>query len=54
MQATRITLGLLAQRIGRLSEKIQDAEARMTRLVEGHAPQRSTWRGSVRTRRSFC
>ncbi|MCK8437474.1 IS110 family transposase [Streptomyces sp. D2-8] len=39
VQATRITLGLLAQRIGRLSEEIRDVEARLTRLVEGHAPQ---------------
>ncbi|WP_455567810.1 IS110 family RNA-guided transposase [Streptomyces caelestis] len=39
VQATRITLGLLAYRIGRLSEEIRDVEARLTRLVERHAPQ---------------
>ncbi|MFJ4554914.1 IS110 family transposase [Streptomyces massasporeus] len=39
VQATQITLGLLAHRIGRLSEEIRDVEARLTRLVERHAPQ---------------
>ncbi|WP_107424666.1 IS110 family transposase [Streptomyces sp. Ag82_O1-15] len=39
LQATRITLGLLADRIGRLSEQIRDVEARLARLVECHAPQ---------------
>ncbi|MED7827635.1 transposase [Streptomyces chiangmaiensis] len=39
VQATRITLGLLAHRIGQLSEQIRDVEARLTRLVERHAPQ---------------
>ncbi|MDX3242176.1 IS110 family transposase [Streptomyces sp. ME18-1-4] len=39
VQATRITLGLLAHRIGQFSEEIRDVEARLTRLVEGHAPQ---------------
>ncbi|WP_260460596.1 transposase [Streptomyces sp. WAC04114] len=39
VQATRITLGLLAHRIGRLSEEIRDVEARLARLVERHAPQ---------------
>jgi transposase len=39
VQATRITLGLLAYRIGRLSEEIRDVEARLTRLEERHAPQ---------------
>lgn len=39
VQATRITLGLLAHRIGRLSEEIRDVEARLTGLVERHAPQ---------------
>ncbi len=39
VQATRITLGLLAHRIGRLSEEIRDVEARLTRLVERYAPQ---------------
>ncbi|MFE8957469.1 IS110 family RNA-guided transposase [Streptomyces iakyrus] len=39
VQATRITLGLLAHRIGRLSEEIRDVEARLTQLVEQHAPQ---------------
>ncbi|MFE2585721.1 transposase [Streptomyces sp. NPDC059378] len=39
VQATRITLGQLAHRIGQLSEEIRDVEARLTRLVERHAPQ---------------
>jgi transposase len=39
LQATRITLGLLADRIGQLSEQIREVDARMARLVEGHAPQ---------------
>ncbi|MET9497651.1 transposase [Streptomyces sp. NPDC006552] len=39
LQATRITLGLLACRIGQLSEQIEDVEARMARLVACHAPQ---------------
>jgi transposase len=37
--ATRITLGLLAHRIGQLSEQIREVDARLTRLVERHAPQ---------------
>ncbi|MFE2065045.1 IS110 family transposase [Streptomyces sp. NPDC059467] len=39
LQATRITLGLLAHRIGQLSEQIRDVETRLARLVECHAPQ---------------
>ncbi|WUV31183.1 IS110 family transposase [Streptomyces sp. NBC_01483] len=39
VQATRSTLGLLAHRIGQLSEEIRDVEARLARLVECHAPQ---------------
>jgi transposase len=39
LQATRITLGLLASRIGRLSEEIREVDARLARLVKGHAPQ---------------
>ncbi|MFF3511679.1 hypothetical protein [Streptomyces sp. NPDC002573] len=39
LQATRITLGLLAHRIGQLSEQIRDVEGRLARLVECHAPQ---------------
>lgn len=39
LQATRITLGLLAQRIGELSEQIREVDARLTRLVKCHAPQ---------------
>ncbi|WP_189862335.1 IS110 family transposase [Streptomyces noursei] len=39
LQATRIALGLLARRIGQLSEQIRDVDARLTRLVECHAPQ---------------
>jgi transposase len=39
LQATRITLGLLAQRIGQLSEQIREVDTRLARLVKGHAPQ---------------
>ncbi|WP_405721056.1 IS110 family transposase [Streptomyces sp. NBC_01537] len=39
LQATRITLGLLAHRIGQLSEQIRDVDARLARLVKCHAPQ---------------
>ncbi|MEU5002264.1 transposase [Streptomyces sp. NPDC021622] len=39
LQATRITLRLLAGRIGQPSEQIRDVDARLARLVEGHAPQ---------------
>ncbi|WP_406517005.1 transposase [Streptomyces sp. NBC_00134] len=39
LQATRITLGLLAGRIGQLSEQIREVDARLARLVECHAPQ---------------
>ncbi|GAX48529.1 IS110 family transposase [Streptomyces olivochromogenes] len=39
LQATRITLGLLASRIGQLSEEIREVDARLARLVECHAPQ---------------
>ncbi|MFF4160757.1 IS110 family transposase [Streptomyces sp. NPDC001678] len=39
LQATRIALGLLAHRIGQLSEQIRDVDARLARLVERHAPQ---------------
>ncbi|WP_329361079.1 IS110 family transposase [Streptomyces sp. NBC_01483] len=39
LQATRITLGLLAYRIGQLSEQIREVDARLARLVECHAPQ---------------
>ena len=39
VQATRITLGLLAHRIGRLSEEIRDVETRIARLVERQASQ---------------
>nr|WP_236070692.1 transposase [Streptomyces polyasparticus] len=35
----RITLGLLAHRIGELSEQIHEADARLTRLVKRHPPQ---------------
>ncbi|WP_244330094.1 transposase [Streptomyces platensis] len=34
-----MTLGLLAQRIGQLTDQIQDLERRLARLVERHAPQ---------------
>jgi hypothetical protein len=33
------TLGLLAQRIGQLSEQIRYVDARLARIVECHAPQ---------------
>ncbi|GGN96755.1 hypothetical protein GCM10011579_098550 [Streptomyces albiflavescens] len=39
LQATRITLCLLAQRIGQLTKQIQDLEGRLARLAERHAPQ---------------
>ncbi|MFF4031746.1 hypothetical protein ACFYZ2_18705 [Streptomyces sviceus] len=39
LQATRITLGLLACRIDQLSEQIRDVDARLARLVKCHAPQ---------------
>ncbi len=39
LQATRVTLGLLAHRIGQLSEQIRDVDARLARLLECHAPQ---------------
>lgn len=39
LQATRVTLGLLACRIGQLSEQIRDVDARLARLVDCHAPQ---------------
>lgn len=35
LQATRITLGVLASRIGQLSEEIREVDARLARLVEG-------------------
>ncbi|MEU7641304.1 transposase [Streptomyces sp. NPDC039016] len=39
LQATRITLSLLARRIGQLTEQIRDLDNRLARLVECHAPQ---------------
>ncbi|MFF2132718.1 hypothetical protein ACFVW1_46770 [Streptomyces olivochromogenes] len=39
LQVTRVTLGLLAHRIGQLSEQIRDVDARPARLVKRHAPQ---------------
>ncbi|MFB6713595.1 transposase [Streptomyces sp. NPDC056358] len=39
LQATRITLGLLAHRIGRPSEQIRNFDARLACLVKCHAPQ---------------
>ncbi|MEU9126129.1 transposase [Streptomyces sp. NPDC048506] len=39
LQATRVTLGLRARRIGQLTEQIQDLEGRLSHLVERHAPQ---------------
>ncbi|MFI6370024.1 transposase [Streptomyces sp. NPDC050546] len=39
LQATRITLRLLASRIGRLSEQIREIDAHLARLVKCHAPQ---------------
>ncbi|MGW7074206.1 transposase [Streptomyces sp. NPDC054866] len=38
-QATRISLSMLAQRIEHLTGQIDDLNQRLTRLVEGHAPQ---------------
>ncbi|MFI1761438.1 hypothetical protein ACH41H_05140 [Streptomyces sp. NPDC020800] len=37
LQATRITLGLPAHRIGRRSEQIRKADGRLARLVKCHA-----------------
>ncbi|MFF8789427.1 transposase [Streptomyces sp. NPDC015125] len=39
LHATRMTLGLLTQRIGQLTDQIQDLEGRLARLVERYAPQ---------------
>lgn len=39
LQATRITLCLLAHRIEQLIEQIQGLERRLARLAERHAPQ---------------
>ncbi|WP_309484506.1 IS110 family transposase [Streptomyces himalayensis] len=39
LQATRITLALLAHRIGQMSEQIRDVDALLARLVDCHAPQ---------------
>ncbi|WP_044377892.1 IS110 family transposase [Streptomyces noursei] len=39
LQATRTTLSLLAQRIGQLTEQIQDLERRLAHLAERHTPQ---------------
>lgn len=39
LQATRITLRLLAQRIEQLTAQIHELQQRMARLVERHAPQ---------------
>ncbi len=36
---TRITLGLLAHRIGQLSEQVRDVDVRLARSVKCHAPQ---------------
>lgn len=38
-QAARITLSLLARRIGQLSERLQGLDDRLARLVERPAPQ---------------
>ncbi|MFE6456621.1 IS110 family transposase [Streptomyces cinereoruber] len=39
LQATRVTLYLLAQRIEQLTEQIQDLEGRLARLMKQYAPQ---------------
>ncbi|WP_330337020.1 transposase [Streptomyces sp. NBC_00557] len=39
LHATHVTLGLLARRIGQLSEEVQHLKGRLTRLVEHHTPQ---------------
>jgi transposase len=55
LQTTRITLGLLAHRIGQLSEQIRDVDARLARLVECHAPRLLDVVGiGARTRPSLC
>ncbi|WP_245238567.1 IS110 family transposase [Streptomyces sp. MZ04] len=38
-QATRISLSMLAQRVEHLTGQIYDLNQRLTRLIEGHAPQ---------------
>ncbi|MEU4209417.1 transposase [Streptomyces sp. NPDC026206] len=38
LEATRITLGWLARRVGQLSEQIRDVETRLARLVEPVCP----------------
>ncbi|MEU2334650.1 IS110 family transposase [Streptomyces sp. NPDC013172] len=39
LHATHVTLGLLARRIGQLSEEVHNLEGRLPRLVERRAPQ---------------
>nr|WP_189303969.1 transposase [Streptomyces albospinus] len=39
LHATRVTLSVLARRIGQLTEQIRDLEDHLARLVERHAPQ---------------
>ncbi|MFG2368519.1 hypothetical protein ACGFY3_44070 [Streptomyces mirabilis] len=54
LRATRITLGLLSQRIGQLTEQIQGLEGRLARPAERHARSCSPWWASARTRPSLC
>jgi transposase len=55
LQATRITLGLLAHRIGQLSEQIREVWTLVSRGSSNAMP-RSCWRwwGSARTRLLLC
>jgi hypothetical protein len=54
LQGTRITLCLLARRIGQLAEQIQGLEGRLARLVDATPRSCFPWWVSVRTRPSLC
>ncbi|WP_209443951.1 hypothetical protein [Streptomyces decoyicus] len=54
LQATRNTLCLLAQRIGQLTEQIQDLERRLALLAEHHAAQLLTVVGIGPALPSLC
>ncbi|MFF3579438.1 hypothetical protein [Streptomyces mirabilis] len=54
LRATRITLGLLAQRIGQLTEQIQGLEGRLAGPRNATPRSCSPWWASARTRPSLC
>ncbi|MFF1745741.1 hypothetical protein ACFVZI_39805 [Streptomyces mirabilis] len=54
LQATRITLRLLARRIGQLTEQIRDLEDRLAGSWNATRRSCSLWWVSVRTRPSLC